>query len=119
VGVPPMIIQPFVENAIWHGLLHKEEVGKLDIEITRMEGGVKCVITDNGIGRKKAAEMKSKTADKDKSYGMKITGDRLNMLNRESIVSSVEIIDLEDVEGQPLGTQVIVKILSAEIEPEF
>lgn len=119
IGVPPMIIQPFVENAIWHGLLHKEAVGKLDIEIHRMEGGVKCVITDNGIGRKKAAEMKSKTADKDKSYGMKITGDRLNMLNRESKVSSVEIIDLEDTHGEPLGTQVIVKILSAEIEPEF
>ena len=65
------------------------------------------------------AFLKVETADKDKSYGMKITGDRLNMLNRESKVSSVEIIDLEDTYGEPLGTQVIVKILSAEIEPEF
>jgi hypothetical protein len=119
IGVPPMIIQPFIENAIWHGLLHKETPGQLDISIERFGSGLQCVITDNGVGRKKAAEMKSKSVNKDKSYGMKITRDRLNMLNGESKVSSVEIIDLEDVTGNALGTKVIVKIMSAELEPEF
>ncbi len=119
IGVPPMIIQPFVENAIWHGLLHKESVGKLEIQIEPMPGGIQCVITDNGIGRKKASELKSKAADKEKSYGMNITRDRLDMLNRESTVASIEIIDLEDEHSQPLGTKVIVKIVSAELEPEF
>ncbi|NOS94158.1 MAG: histidine kinase [Cyclobacteriaceae bacterium] len=119
IGVPPMIIQPFVENAIWHGLLHKESVGKLEIQIDSMPGGIQCIITDNGIGRKKAAELKSKAADKEKSYGMNITRDRLDMLNRESTVASIEIIDLEDENGQPVGTKVIVKIVSAELEPEF
>jgi len=119
IGVPPMIIQPFVENAIWHGLLHKESVGKLEIQIDSMPGGIQCIIIDNGIGRKKAAELKSKAADKEKSYGMNITRDRLDMLNRESTVASIEIIDLEDEYGQPLGTKVIVKIVSAELEPEF
>ncbi len=119
IGVPPMIIQPFVENAIWHGLLHKDSVGKLEIQIDPMPGGIQCIITDNGVGRKKAAELKSKAADKEKSYGMNITRDRLNMLNRESTVASIEIIDLEDNQNQPLGTKVIVKIVSAELEPEF
>ncbi|MBI3218237.1 MAG: histidine kinase [Bacteroidetes bacterium] len=119
IGVPPMIIQPFVENAIWHGLLHKESVGKLEIQIDTMPGGIQCIITDNGVGRKKAGELKSKAADKEKSYGMNITRDRLDMLNRESTVASIEIIDLEDEHNQPLGTKVIVKIVSAELEPEF
>ncbi len=119
VGIPPMIIQPFVENAIWHGLLHKESVGKLEIQIDPMADGVQCIITDNGVGRKKAGELKSKASDKEKSYGMNITRDRLDMLNRESTVASIEIIDLENEHNQPLGTKVIVKIVSAELEPEF
>jgi ligand-binding sensor domain-containing protein len=119
IGVPPMIIQPFIENAIWHGLLHKETQGHLDISIDRFGSGLQCVITDNGVGRKKAAEMKSKSVNKEKSYGMKITGERLNMLNGESKVSGVEIVDLVDEAGNALGTKVIVKIMSAELEPEF
>lgn len=119
VGVPPMIIQPFVENAIWHGLLHKEESGKLEIQVERYGSGLRCVITDNGVGRKKAKELNSKSVNKEKSYGMKITNDRLSMLNGDSQISTVEIVDLEDDQGNALGTKVIVKILSAELEPEF
>ncbi len=119
VGVPPMIIQPFVENAIWHGLLHKEGSGKLEIAVERYGSGLKCIITDNGVGRKMAGDLKSKSINNAKSYGMKITNDRLTMLNGESKISTVEIVDLEDNEGNALGTKVIVKILSAELEPEF
>ncbi|NOS94335.1 MAG: histidine kinase [Cyclobacteriaceae bacterium] len=119
VGVPPMIIQPFVENAIWQGLLHKEVEGKIEIQVNRMTGGLKYVITDNGIGRKKSSELKSKAADEDKASGMKVNSDRLALLNRESNITSVETIDLETASGEPIGTQVIIKMLSAEIEPEF
>jgi ligand-binding sensor domain-containing protein len=119
VGVPPMIIQPFVENAIWHGLLHKESAGKLEVRIERYGDSLKCIIADNGVGRAKAAEAKSKAVDKEKSFGMKITGDRLAMLNGEATVESIEVIDLMDSENQPAGTQVIVKIMTAEMEPDF
>jgi LytS/YehU family sensor histidine kinase len=119
IGVPPLVIQPFVENSIWQGLLHQKTNGKIEIQVNRMNGGVKYVITDNGIGRKKVNEMNAKAADEDKTNGMKINGDRLTMLNRESSITSVETIDLENSHGQPQGTQVIVKMLSAELEPEF
>lgn len=119
IGVPPMIIQPFIENAIWHGLLHKETPGRLTISINRFGHGLQCIIEDDGIGRKKAAELKSKSVNREKSYGMKITTDRLNMLNGESKISNIEIIDLEDEAGNATGTKVIVKIMSAELEPEF
>lgn len=119
IGVPPMIIQPFIENAIWHGLLHKDTPGRLLVSIDRFGHGLQCVIEDDGVGRKKAGELKSKSVNKEKSYGMKITADRLSMLNGESKISSVEIIDLEDERGQPSGTKVIVKIMTAELEPEF
>jgi sensor histidine kinase YesM len=119
IGVPPMVIQPFVENAIWQGLLHKGSDGKIEIKVDRMSGGLKYIITDNGIGRKKASEMKSTAADEDKAFGMKVNGDRLTILNRESNITSVETIDLKNQEGLPQGTQVIVKMLSAELEPEF
>jgi ligand-binding sensor domain-containing protein len=119
IGVPPMIIQPFIENAIWHGLLHKETPGHLDVSLERFGSGLKCTITDDGVGRKRAAELRSKTVNKEKSYGMQITRDRLNMLNGGDGVSNVEIVDLVDDAGHAVGTKVIVKIMAAELEPEF
>ena len=53
VKVPPLMIQPFAENAIWHGLMHKEEKGFLEIKLFPEDGMLYCKITDNGIGRKK------------------------------------------------------------------
>src|SRR5690606_24122942 len=49
--IPPMIIQPFIENSIWHGLIHKEKERKLTLEFLQIEKGISCIITDNGIGR--------------------------------------------------------------------
>ena len=59
--VPPLIIQPYAENAIWHGLMHKEERGHLEIRIFQQQEILCCRINDDGIGRKKAAELKSKS----------------------------------------------------------
>jgi LytS/YehU family sensor histidine kinase len=67
--VPPLILQPYVENAIWHGLMHKEEKGHLNIEVLEKDDQLYFSISDNGIGRQKARELASKTATKHKSMG--------------------------------------------------
>jgi len=118
IGVPPMIIQPFVENAIWHGLLHKETPGQLILRIEPYEKGLQCIIQDDGIGRERAKELKSKSVTEGKSYGMKITADRLTMLNGTQ-VSSIEIEDLKDENENATGTRVIVRIVTTDLEPEF
>jgi sensor histidine kinase YesM len=110
--VPPLIIQPYVENAIWHGLLHKDEGGCLSISINKLRDDMlQCIIEDNGIGRKRATELKSKSAMSNKSLGMKLTEERIQMLNQYAAShASVTIIDLEDEMGNGTGTRVILNI---------
>jgi len=111
IFIPPLLFQPFCENAIWHGLMHKEGQGKLDIELSMENSILSCTITDNGIGREKAEEMKSKSAEKEKSMGLKITEDRLNLLNRErGIDTFYQIQDLQDEYRHAMGTRVNLKI---------
>jgi ligand-binding sensor domain-containing protein len=109
--VPPLILQPFVENAIWHGLMHKEEKGQLDIEISEEDKHLYFKITDNGIGRKKASELASKSATKHKSMGLRITAHRITMLqNAETLESPVTINDLVNADGSAAGTEVVIKM---------
>jgi hypothetical protein len=111
IKVPPLIIQPYAENAIWHGLMHKEEKGHLDIKIMEQEDYLLCKITDDGVGRKKAAELKSKSASSHKSMGMRITADRIAMLQQKKQSGSyVTIHDLILPDGNPGGTEVTLKI---------
>ena len=112
VEVPPLIIQPYVENAIWHGLLHKETPGCLCISVSMPEENMlECVIEDNGVGRQKAKDLKSKSATTRKSLGMKLTEDRLTLLNRYAeLNASIDIIDLSNGNGEATGTKVILKI---------
>jgi ligand-binding sensor domain-containing protein len=110
--IPTMLIQPYAENAILHGLLPKKEMGRLEIKVSQGEGFILCTIRDNGVGRKKATEMKESSIRKThKSFGMKITQDRLELLNylhKSSL--SIKIQDLMDAEGLPCGTQVDIYI---------
>ncbi len=110
--IPPLIIQPYVENSIWHGLMHKKEgIGKLTITIEQEEDHIEVTIEDNGIGRDAAAQLKSKSAEKRKSYGMNITSERLkNSINSTIETSHVEVIDLKDSEDNSIGTKVVIKI---------
>ena len=111
VKVPPLIIQPFAENAIWHGLMHREEKGQLDIEIWQEGDDLFFKITDDGIGRKQAEELSSKSATRDKSMGLHITADRIAMLQQTGIKGSrLNINDLVNPDGSAAGTEVIVKI---------
>ena len=111
IKVPPLIIQPYAENAIWHGLMNKEEKGHLEIELIRQEDVLCCRIADDGIGRKKATELKSKSASTHKSMGMKITASRIEMLKQKKhLDTSIKITDLVLADGSAGGTEVILKI---------
>jgi LytS/YehU family sensor histidine kinase len=111
VKVPPLIIQPYAENAIWHGLMHKQEKGHLDIAIAEQEGVLLCRITDDGVGRKKATELKSKSASTHKSMGMRITADRIATLHQKNQLDGYVVInDLVLPDGSAIGTEVTLKI---------
>jgi LytS/YehU family sensor histidine kinase len=104
VLISPLIIQPFVENAIWHGLMHlKERQGELLIGFEKINGSLKCTINDNGIGRKRSMELKKGTSHE--SMGLSIAKERLqivNMLNKAK--TSVNLIDKTNKDGSPSGT---------------
>lgn len=111
VYLPSMILQPFVENAIVHGVAHLEKRGQIKIEFTRKGKRLSCSIEDNGIGRAKAKTLKSQIAAEHKSAALDITRERLNLLrNGKAAQNSLEIIDLVDGEGNALGTRVEVII---------
>jgi SLT domain-containing protein len=89
----------------------KAEKGHLTIEIYQQEDNIICCkITDDGIGRKKAAELKSKSASIHKSMGLKITADRIAMLNEKGNREAVTINDLVHPDGSAAGTEVNIKI---------
>ena len=108
--IPPMLVQPFVENAIWHGLLHRRsDGGNLLIIMELVKNSdhefLKITIEDNGIGRARAAELKSKSATKHKSHGLKITADRLSLINQiYRFEATAEVEDLTK------GTRVTVRV---------
>ncbi len=111
IQVPPMIIQPYVENSIWHGLLHKKEKGSVLVSIKKMQiinqENLIIEILDDGIGRDEAAALKSKKSNTNKSYGMQITAQRIEQLN---CTNKVDTIDLIDEKGNAKGTKVTITI---------
>jgi len=115
VFIPPLLLQPFCENAIWHGLMHKDGQGHLKISIGEENKILHCVIEDNGVGREKAASLKSKSVEKEKSLGLQITAKRLALLNGENSMSTFyQIDDIIDEQGEVAGTKVSLKILYKE-----
>lgn len=111
VYIPPMLIQPFAENAIWHGLMHKKGIGCLEIQLCADNKILTCVIMDNGIGRNMAAALNSRSAEKNKSMGVDITAGRLALLNKsKNEAAFLRIEDLMDEEGNGCGTKVILTI---------
>jgi ligand-binding sensor domain-containing protein len=110
--IPPLIIQPYAENAIWHGLMHKEDKGLLEIRIHSNEDTLFIEITDNGIGRQEANRMPMAEARDElhKALGMQITSNRITTSRRKGFTDpSVQIIDLVAPDGTPAGTSVLIK----------
>jgi sensor histidine kinase YesM len=114
VLLPPMLVQPFVENALHHGLQHKTSgKGLVSIKVQREKEHLMIIITDNGIGRK-AAAIRKKTGLKEylKEYtskGVTLTEDRIEIMNKlYKRTTSVEISDVLDDKNAPIGTSVIV-----------
>ena len=120
VFIPPLLLQPFCENAIWHGLMHKDGPGHLNIELNEDGGILICIITDDGVGREKAEVFKSKSAEKEKSMGLKITKERLSLLNQGTTGGTFyEIQDVRNDLGEIAGTKVQLKIRYKENVEEF
>ncbi|WP_258540874.1 tetratricopeptide repeat protein [Parvicella tangerina] len=104
--IPPMLVQPYIENAVWHGLRYLEHKGNLVVKVEQNNNALTWTITDNGIGRQASAEMKTKNQKLGKSTGMKNIEQRLEILNKmHATQMKTSIIDLP--EG---GTKVILEI---------
>jgi LytS/YehU family sensor histidine kinase len=112
VMVPPMIVQPYVENAIWHGLLHRKEPGsKLLVDIWKKEDKLFIKVEDNGVGRQEAQLLKVKFSSHKKSHGMRITAKRLEIVNKiYKVDAKVHMEDLKNGEGMPAGTSVTLEM---------
>jgi sensor histidine kinase YesM len=110
--IPPLLLQPYVENAIWHGLMHKKEGGNIKIDVTQpSEHLLHIEITDNGVGRELAAAYKSKSATRQKSFGLKMTSERINIINQlYEMEADVTITDLKDAMNNATGTKVTIQI---------
>lgn len=115
VEVPPMLIQPYIENAVWHGLRYKESKGKLILNITQENGFLVVEIIDDGIGRKKSGELKTANQKKHNSTGLKNIRERLEIIN--TVYKTNYRVSIEDLTAEG-GTRVriylpITKTLAA------
>ena len=114
VMVPSLMVQPLAENAIWHGLLHKEGDKKLTIHFSGSpDDYIRCTVEDNGIGRKQAAAIKQKNINSRmrESKGISIIAERLKLLQEKTGKPAfVEITDLYDASGEPAGTRAVISI---------
>lgn len=105
--IPPMLIQPYIENAIWHGLRYKENSGNLSLKITKRETDLHIAISDNGIGRKKSAELKTNNQKKNRSTALRNIKERIQIVNElHGLKINVSIIDFNKD-----GTGTIVELI--------
>ena len=112
-----MLIQPYVENAILHGLIHKKERGDLKISFNRQDEYILCKVEDNGIGRKAANEIRCKAGQSPQSRGMSVTACRLDLINKNNYNKTlVTVIDMHNNRHQPSGTRVEVLIPAWELK---
>ena len=111
--LPPMLVQPYVENAFKHGLLHQTGPVELDIKLSydASSATLQVVIEDNGIGRAASAALQQGRGHQHLSFATSANQKRLALLNRERTVPiAVAFTDLEDAKGQPSGTRVTINI---------
>ena len=107
--IPPMLLQPYIENAIWHGLRYREEKGFLKINVRSLSENLLLVeVLDNGIGRKKSKELKTKNQMKQRSKGMGNIKKRVAILN-DMYKNKVDV-SISDLYEDETGTKVTLKL---------
>ena len=106
--IPPMLIQPYIENAIWHGLRYKPSSGLLNLHLSAKEDNLIVTISDNGIGRKKSAELKTDNQKKNKSTALKNIHQRIEIFN-DLHQLKIEVI-IKDLNADGTGTHVELTI---------
>lgn len=109
IEIPGLLLQPYVEKAIWHGIKPKTTPGFLKIQIKKEAKALICIIEDNGIGRQKSKVIKAALAAQRQSMGLTIA-EEYTHLNRKLKGKKVNIIDLVNEQGQAFGTQVILRL---------
>ena len=109
VFLPPMLVQPYVENAVWHGLRYLDKPGFLKVSFTQKEQGLLIIVEDNGIGRQKSEELKTANQKTRISTGLKNTANRVRLIN-ELHQTSVKISVSDPENGNGTIVQIIVPI---------
>lgn len=109
--LPPLLLQPFVENAIIHGLIPKKENGTISIDFSIEKERLICTIVDDGIGFEKSKEIKENLVAIHKSMALDITKKRLEMMEASTAQKAkVEIKEIKDEKGEILGTKVVLNL---------
>jgi sensor histidine kinase YesM len=107
--IPPLVLQPFVENALWHGLSTKKGEKRIELTITEVQGWLHFAIADNGIGRHEAAKLKS-SLKQHESTAMQVTEQRLRDFNRTLNSNPLQIEDVFLPDGSTAGTRIILHV---------
>jgi len=111
VTIPPMLIQPFIENAIEHGVKHRKTTGHITVRFLLKDQKIICEVEDDGVGREKAWETEYKTRKEHKSLATAIITDRIQAINRKMKEKiRLDIIDLKSDKNEPIGTKVVLDL---------
>ena len=109
--IPSTIVQPYVENAIKHGLMHKKGYKRLLVEFSVADGVLKVLVDDNGIGRERAGEMATTRKERHRPFSTEANNRRVALLNREREQKiQITYFDKKGVDGEPEGTCVTITI---------
>lgn len=119
LNIPSLLLQPYVENAIWHGLLHKDGEKYIIISVKKIqENSISITIEDNGVGRKVAERIEQKPKHR-KSFGMQLGESRIRILNQENnSTAKVDVIDLYSDKNEALGTKIDIIIPAKNLRNE-
>ncbi|NUY80370.1 histidine kinase [Flavobacterium sp. MAH-1] len=108
IRLPGLILQPFIENALWHGLMLREGEKNIGIDIKKEDVKIVLSITDNGIGREKAKQNSDKKSFRKESLGLRFASERIANFNKKQRTDySFEIVDLKDLKGNASGTKIL------------
>ena len=111
IRIPALIIQPFIENAIWHGIVPKGNVGTVSLDVSKRNGDVEIIVDDNGIGRESSGQNKGASSISHQSKGVNLTQSRLELDNLlQQRKAKLETIDKRDENGKASGTKVIITL---------